>query len=704
LGTGGETTAYNFASDSAGEGLEQHALPLVDMETGTTHEVTVVCGYNQTDVGNAQRLIAYYGDVIRFCAELDTWFIWDGIRWAPDTTLLIRELAKNTARLIHSEIRFVDEGNLKETKQVCRALTKWAYQSEANFRINAMNKLAQSDPRVAVKASDFDAKTELMNFPNGTLNFARREFREHRREDLLTKLTGAAYDPSRECKQFYQTLCEALPPEQIVYLQRMLGSMLEATTQNKEFLIIYGKPYARKSSVTQSVYAALGDYAKPIDISLLTKSKHGVASNAARPDLMALEGVRIAWSEETPEGMVFDESMLKGLTSSGKKAARNLFEKQRELELQASFVIETNNPPTIDITDEWQRDAFLERTCVVQFLNQVPKEARDPDVLKHLTHDEDELTAALAWVVQGYFDRLDYGLDVPESIKDTSEEFQTAINPLIVFVKNEVLFDDGTKDGEIHSEVRTYVSDLYQQFQETADPETLKQVRNARSFNIHFGKIAPYYAKKAGVDIRSHKYASGSAWHNVRLAEIDDDPEVDASNKQEDGETCSHDDANVTKVTQNGDLVKPITTLAQLYRDFDQNGFLRHRPTFPTILIDGLEPLELDFPTIEERSDEIGNYDAKFTNSVKPNVLPAVQHPDLHALLPLIRGILLSAKDAGPRIGNNKEQLAEATAIKIKQQYPEWRDYDVLGFFKKLAEVDPEIQGLIADLTAGVKL
>jgi putative DNA primase/helicase len=683
------------------------------MKTGMTHEVTVVCGYNQTDMGNAQRMIAYYGDVIRYCAELDTWFICDGILWVADATLQIRELAKDTIRLIHSEVSFVDEDNQKETKKARRALTNWAYQSEANFRISAMIKVAQSDPRIAVKASDFDAKPELMNFPNGTLDFAHREFREHRREDLLTKLTGAPYDPSQECKLFYQTLREALPPEQIVYLQRMLGSMLEATTQNKEFLIIYGKPYARKSSVTQSVYAALGDYAKPIDISLLTKSKHGIAANAARPELMALEGVRIAWSEETPEGMVFDESMLKGLTSSGKKAARNLFEKQRELELQASFVIETNNPPTIDITDEWQRDAFLERTCVVQFLNQVPKEERNPNVLKRLTHDEDELTAALAWVVQGYFDRLDYGLDVPQSIKDTSEEFQTAINPLIVFVKNEVLFDDGTKEGEIHSEVRTHVSELYQRFQDTADPETLKKVRNTRSFNIHFGKIAPYYAKKAGVKIWSHKYSSGSAWHNLRLAEISDDPEVDTS-KNHENEASSENDAKGSKMTQNRDVVKPITTLAQLYRDFNQNGVLRHSPTFPTMLTTGAEANRCVISSNGLENDEEKNDDAKLqADSHGPelennldeikDVTPQNRTRISQAVLVEdIMQILNGFKNgrSGP-IDIATDEFAASISETIKADQPELRDYDVEKAYRKLCETDPEVQAIIADCARG---
>ena len=68
------------------------------------------------------------------------------MRWAPDTTLKIRELAKDTVRLIHGEIPFIETGDAKKTKAERKALTAWAYTSEANYRLNAMIMAAQSDP------------------------------------------------------------------------------------------------------------------------------------------------------------------------------------------------------------------------------------------------------------------------------------------------------------------------------------------------------------------------------------------------------------------------------------------------------------------------------------------------------------------------------------------------------------------------------
>jgi len=98
-----------------------------------------------------------------------------------------------------------------------------------------------------------------------------------------------------------------------------------------------------------------------------------IASNAARPELAALEGVRIAWSEETPPGMVIDDAFIKSITISGIKNARNLYETQREAELVASIVLETNDP-MFDIAEKWSREAELERTEAIAFLNSIEKE------------------------------------------------------------------------------------------------------------------------------------------------------------------------------------------------------------------------------------------------------------------------------------------------------------------------------------------
>ena len=549
-------------------GITEHFLSELDLTTESVRDVRVVCGYNLTDMGNANRLIALHGGEIRYCAELKTWFVWNGVRWIPDTTKLIEDLAKKTVMLIHAEVSLMTD----LTKAERKLLTAWAYTSEAQVRIREMIKSAQSDPRIAVKATDFDANKKLINCPNGTIDLENRVFKPHDRHDLLTMCTAALYNPWGASELFFATVFKALPLPEVVYGQRLLGSFLEYTTQNKQWLYIYGLPFALKSSVTQAVYAALGDYAKAFPLALLEKSRHSVASNAARPEIVDLEGVRIAWNEEAPPNFIIDETTLKSLTSSGIESVRQVYEKQRQVQLGCSFVIESNGTYTFDIDDEWSQEAALDRTCVMKFVNQIPKNERDREILKRLTNDESELTTALSWVIQGYFDQLDYGIETPASITATSEEFEAVINPLNLFVKRDVVFDDGNKDGKAHAIVSVQVSELLGKFLETAaDPDAAKKFKNERSFNIKFKPLAEYYAKKAGVEIKQKRLKDGTVWHNVRLKEPEEYTDHDFDTKGE---------ANGQKVKQNGDLVKSPIGITQYIILYTKTVFCFITPLF----------------------------------------------------------------------------------------------------------------------------
>ena len=52
--------------------------------------------------------------------------------------------------------------------------------------------------------SFFDRDIYLFNLANGTLNLRTLEFREHRAEDYLTKISPVVYDPEADCPRWTQ--------------------------------------------------------------------------------------------------------------------------------------------------------------------------------------------------------------------------------------------------------------------------------------------------------------------------------------------------------------------------------------------------------------------------------------------------------------------------------------------------------------------
>jgi len=127
-----------------------------------------------TDDGNGDRLVAQYRDSIRYCktfrrmVHLET-----ALFWERDETCRMLALAKRVARTIHIEASATTDDRREK-------VGKWALRSGMLSRLKAM--IACAAPAVAVTPDEFDARPELFNCRNGTLELDTLTFREARRE------------------------------------------------------------------------------------------------------------------------------------------------------------------------------------------------------------------------------------------------------------------------------------------------------------------------------------------------------------------------------------------------------------------------------------------------------------------------------------------------------------------------------------------
>ena len=117
------------------------------------------------------------------------------------------ELAKETVRGIYQEAAGAEDEDRR------KALAKHATRSEAEAKIRAMLELAKSE--VPASPDEFDSAPWLLNAPNGTVDLRTGELREHRREDLLTKMAGADYNPTAAAPTWAATLEHALPSQEL---------------------------------------------------------------------------------------------------------------------------------------------------------------------------------------------------------------------------------------------------------------------------------------------------------------------------------------------------------------------------------------------------------------------------------------------------------------------------------------------------------
>src|SRR5262252_1105188 len=111
----------------------------------------------RNDHGNSQRLIALYGNDLRYCHPMRKWLVWDGRRWKPDTTGEAYRLAKRAM------VEFVKQAFDRADEE----LQAFAVNSLNERQISHLLILAQSE--LYLEPHQLDAHPFLLNTLNGTV-------------------------------------------------------------------------------------------------------------------------------------------------------------------------------------------------------------------------------------------------------------------------------------------------------------------------------------------------------------------------------------------------------------------------------------------------------------------------------------------------------------------------------------------------------
>lgn len=409
------------------------------LETYTDEDIT---GFSDTDIANAQRLAARHGADTRYTAG-GGWMIWDSSRWALDEKdVRIQALGKDTALAIFDEIKTSTDRD---------AMMRHAKRSQSKTSIDAMIALARSEPGVYAQLTDFDADPYLLNVANGTIDLRTGQLREHRREDLITKLVPITYDSEAACELWDAFLWRITNRDDALYgyLRRLVGYLLTGLTTEQVLHFLFGLGANGKSVFIEIVNELLGDYAVICSPDLIMLKRHGGIPN----DVARLRGARAALMNETTQGAKFDEAKLKDLTGGDSLTARFLHREFFDFAPTHKLVIRGNHKPAIIGTDE----GIWRRLRLIPFTVQIPAEEQDVHLLEKLRA---ELPGILKWAVDGCLEWQREGLKPPPCVLDAVKQYRSEADTLGRFI-------------EEHCEVRNLAqvksSVFYKRYQQYAE-------------------------------------------------------------------------------------------------------------------------------------------------------------------------------------------------------------------------------------------
>lgn len=372
-------------------------------------EAKPLAAYPFTDYGNAERLVAMYGDDVRFCTVWSKWLIWDGRRWRVDDTGEVYRMAKAVVRALYAEIPTLESDELRA------ALAAFARASERKRALDAMIALAATEGTVAVRADVFDSDPWLLTVANGTLDLRTGKLREHRRSDLITNLVPIVYDRRATCPLWLAFLDRILAGNQrlIAFLRRFVGYSLTGDVSEQVFLFLYGEGDNGKSTLVFMWQFLLGPYAMQAAPDLLL-AKHGEAHPTEQADL---HGARLAVCSEVDEKRRFAEAAVKRLTGGDRIKARRMREDFWEFDPTHKIVIAANHKPSVRGTDH----AFWRRVRLVPFEVKIPKNERDKHLIEKLRA---EAVGILAWAVRGCREWQAKGLAEPPEVSAATAAYR----------------------------------------------------------------------------------------------------------------------------------------------------------------------------------------------------------------------------------------------------------------------------------------
>ena len=327
-------------------------------------------------------------ELLRFDHSTGNWYVYNSNRWQRDPKQLALNYARAFGRMLAKERRVPNRVRLRSLK----------------FAQN-VDRLARTDPRMAVTNDIWDADLDLLGTPNTVINLETGEEVEPHPDFYITRATAVDPDVATYCPNWLRFLDDSSGKDEafIRFLQQWAGYCLSGRTDFQKLLFITGAGGTGKSTFITMLLKVLADYATSADMSTFTDG--GFEQHSQQ--FARLAGMRLVTASETEEGRHWRENRIKQLTGGDIVTARHMYENDSTYRPQFKLTFIGNSTPLLRNVDL----AIQRRVIIVPFLHR-PAEP-DPWLEAKLT---EEMPGILRWALNGYADLCTHGLVIPNVI------------------------------------------------------------------------------------------------------------------------------------------------------------------------------------------------------------------------------------------------------------------------------------------------
>lgn len=380
-----------------------HVNPETGEITDTETPAPAACAVltETTEDANAQLLATTYAHTLRYLLEADHWAAWTGTRW--DLTAGGQKTAEHHARELFRRLPADDD------KQ-----TAWRKRSLSRAGITNALQLASSTPGMACTSGAFDTNPDQLNTTTGVVDLTTGRLHPHTPEQMHSKttLTGPV---AMKTPMWDRFLAETFKnsPDVEEYVHRLIGYSATGRVGEQILPFFYGTGANGKSVLAEIIQRVLGDYAQAAPAGFLIEKREQHPT-----ELMRLRGARAVFASEVPDGAVFDEAKTKALTGGDTITARKMHQDFVSFQPTHTLFVLGNHQPAVGAGGP----SFWRRLRLIPFMNVVPEEARDDQLVEKIIARE--AGGVMAWIIDGAVAYYRDGLHAPESVLAATSDYE----------------------------------------------------------------------------------------------------------------------------------------------------------------------------------------------------------------------------------------------------------------------------------------
>lgn len=407
-----------------------------------------------TEIAAAEQFVISLQGNFLYNVDRNKWHIWNGRAWGIDNRNTVKNRCRVFVKSLYHEISALDK---KDERR------KWLSNVEhLNTNRGIENIIALAGIELPSRTEDFDVNIHLLNVQNGTLEFSddRVIFREHRKEDMCSKICNTEYLPDVPVPEKWLEHIKKITcgdAELANAFQTFGGYILDGGNPLEKVCIAHGAGRNGKSVTYRLQSHMLGDYA--VAVNPLTLMAAG--SSQINPERLKMRNARLITAQESEkpseeshkkDHTVLDTGFLKAASGKDKISARNIRSNNvEEFNITGVVVLITNPLPKVNDNSR----AWWERLILQPFDYYFTNEEQNPDI-------EDEfkkmLPGILNWYIKGWaLYHMDKKITTCDAMKLDLAEYRSVGDEYAGFVMDCVT---DYKNGEVPA------NDMYDQYEQ----------------------------------------------------------------------------------------------------------------------------------------------------------------------------------------------------------------------------------------------